>query len=229
MITYKLHLICHGLTEANLQGKYIGKLDEPLCDRGVEDLLTLQGTYRYPTAEAVYSSPLARCVQTAELLYPDVYLQIVDDLRELDFGTFDGCTAEELQNNPAFLAWLEDSATSAPPGGESGAQLFARIHNALDQILRNMMEEEISSAAVITHGGIIAMLLSACGLPKGSIEEWRAPHGEGFTISLSAQMWLRDGVFEVITMLPLEKGDDYQGWESDFDDPLIDDDWEETP
>ena len=68
MLTYKIHLLRHGLTRANLEGRYIGRTDLPLCPEGRAQLEKLRDTCEYPWAERVYTSPLLRARQTAELL-----------------------------------------------------------------------------------------------------------------------------------------------------------------
>ena len=60
----KLWLIRHGKTEGNKLSRYIGTTDEPLCQEGTEFLHKMD----YPKVQAVYVSPLKRCVQTAEIL-----------------------------------------------------------------------------------------------------------------------------------------------------------------
>ena len=62
----KLWLIRHGKTEGNKLSRYIGTTDEPLCQEGTEFLHKMD----YPKVQAVYVSPLKRCVQTAEILFP---------------------------------------------------------------------------------------------------------------------------------------------------------------
>lgn len=65
MITYKVHFIRHGMTQGNLEGKYIGSTDLPVCPEGYRQLDDLKAHYEYPKVEAVYSSPMLRCRQTA--------------------------------------------------------------------------------------------------------------------------------------------------------------------
>ena len=66
-----LYLIRHGLTQGNLEGRYIGQRENPpLSDRGRRELTERKETHPYPRAEALYTSPLLRCLQTAQILYP---------------------------------------------------------------------------------------------------------------------------------------------------------------
>lgn len=70
MITYKLHFIRHGMTEGNRQGLFVGRTDLPVSEEGFDQLALLRDTYDYPRVEAVYSSPLSRCRQTAGVPLP---------------------------------------------------------------------------------------------------------------------------------------------------------------
>lgn len=111
MLTYKIHFIRHGLTQANLEGRYIGsRTDLPLCPQGKAMLEQLCEDFRYPLVERVYTSPLLRARQSAEILFPDCAIKAVENLRELDFGDFEGRTAQELEQAPDFQQWI-----TAPP------------------------------------------------------------------------------------------------------------------
>ena len=58
-------LIRHGKTKGNLEKRYIGITDEPLTDEGAHELRQI----KYPDADIIISSPMLRCVQTAEIIY----------------------------------------------------------------------------------------------------------------------------------------------------------------
>ena len=80
MKSYTIHLIRHGITKGNLLGQYIGITDSPLSQQGIEQLLQKKEAGGYPQAQAYYTSPLSRCVDTLKLLYPDVHPTVVEDL-----------------------------------------------------------------------------------------------------------------------------------------------------
>ena len=91
MKNYRLSIFRHGLTKANLEGLYAGAgTDLPLCEEGIDQLKDLREEYRYPSVEAVFTSPLLRCTQTAEILFPGVKQYEVQDLREVHFGAVAG-------------------------------------------------------------------------------------------------------------------------------------------
>ena len=104
MKTFKLHLIRHGLTSGNLQGLYIGSgTDIPLCDEGRAQLAELKERFEYPQVDTVFSSPLMRAVETANILFPNATHQFsVHDLREAGFGVFENHPVKELVKNEDF-------------------------------------------------------------------------------------------------------------------------------
>ncbi len=86
-------LIRHGQTNGNLEHRYIGcRTDESLCVQGIERLHEKE----YPKVQRVYVSPMKRCIETAEIIYPNVPMEVVDDFRECDFGAFENKNYTEL-------------------------------------------------------------------------------------------------------------------------------------
>ena len=91
----KIWLIRHGMTEGNRYQRYIGVTDEPLCEEGRE----LLEKFTYPKPQAVFVSPLKRCLETAAILFGDPKVRIIDQLAECDFGEF-----ENKKNFPVIHA-----------------------------------------------------------------------------------------------------------------------------
>ena len=108
MKTFKLHLIRHGMTAGNLQGLYIGSgTDIPLCDEGRAQLAELKERFEYPQVDTVFSSPLLRAVETANILFPDAkHTFTVHDLREAGFGKFENKPVKELVHDEDFKKWI---------------------------------------------------------------------------------------------------------------------------
>lgn len=197
MRTYKIHLIRHGLTEGNLAGQYIGRTDLPVMPEGVTALSNLKKQIDYPFVDKIYSSPMLRCRQTANIIYPNREITVKDKLIEYDFGDFEGKTANELESNPAYLDWASGKIT-APPNGEDNTEFAKRICLGINEIVRDMMDNEIFEAAVFMHGGTIMMFLSTCALPRHSLVEWTVDNGRGYTISVTPSLYQRSGIVEVI-------------------------------
>ncbi|MBO5852689.1 MAG: histidine phosphatase family protein [Clostridia bacterium] len=197
MKTFKIHLIRHGLTEGNLKQQYIGATDLPLAATGVNELKRLKEETDFPRVDAVYSSPMLRCKQTAAILYPDKDIQTVDNMREIDFGDFEGKTANELELLPSYADWAAGRINAAP-NGEDNTDFAKRLCVGLNEIVRDMMSKGAEHAAVIMHGGAIMMLLSSCAVPRKSMVEWTCPAGSGFSILVTPSLYHSSGVVEVI-------------------------------
>ncbi len=201
MKTYKIHLIRHGLTDGNIEGKYIGnKTDLPLNDAAKDELLELRRTLDYPAVGRVYTSPLLRAVQTAQIIYPDYTPNVIEELTEYNFGDFEGKTAQELEKDPAYLEWASGK-TDAPPSGEKNSDFIKRLVLGLNRIVLDMMDKKITSSAVVLHGGAIMMLLAACGVPRKRPVEWTSEPGRGYSIMVTPSLYHSSGVIEVYDII----------------------------
>ncbi len=200
MKTLKIHLIRHGTTDANILGQYIGcKTDTPLSPEGLNELRLLKENMDYPEIDSLYSSPLLRCRQTAAVLFPENSVTVVENLKEYDFGDFEGKTATELENNADFLAWVSGKAT--PPNGEDNTDFIKRLCVALQQIVIDMIEKGKSESAVIMHGGAIMMLLGATAVPRHQAVEWTADAGRGYSLLITPSLYHKSGIVEVIDIV----------------------------
>ncbi len=203
MKSYIIHLIRHGMTEANVKGQYVGVTDTPLCEEGKEKLRSLRKNYEYPKVDVYYSSPLSRCIETCNIIYPDAKINIIDDLKECSFGDWEGKTTDELSKNEEFISWLEGGQQTSPPNGESGIDFQKRVCLAFSKIVDELMKSGTTSAAVFAHGGVIMTLLAAYGLPRASFYDWIVENGCGYSVRITPGLWMRDKVVEVYQKLPL--------------------------
>lgn len=197
MKTYKIHLIRHGLTDANLKGLYIGnKTDLPLCPEGLKQLKDMREDKEYPYIEKLYSSPMLRCIQSAAVIYPGFEPKIIEEISEYDFGDFEGKGATELEIMPEYADWTS-GRIPAPPSGEATSDFIKRQVLGLNMIVRDMMAENIRESAVIMHGGAIMMLLSACAVPRRHTAEWTSEPGGGYSIRVTPSLYHSSGIVEV--------------------------------
>lgn len=208
MRSYKLHLVRHGKTKANLEGRYIGgKSDIPVCKEGISELKSLYEAGGYPRVHLVFSSPMERCVGSAKILFPNREIEIIENLREYNFGDFEGKTATELDGRPDYAAWAAGQMP-APPNGESSKDFVARTALGLNEMIKIMMEREEYEAAAVMHGGSIMMLLAACGLPQQPPAMWTSENGCGYTILVTPSLYQKTGAVEVIGYVPAEAEDE---------------------
>lgn len=203
MKTLKIHLIRHGMTDANILGQYVGsRTDIPLSPEGVAELKILKDNNEYPLVDAVYSSPLMRCRQTAGVLYPEKAddIKIIDELKEYDFGDFEGKTAAQLEGTKAFSDWASGK-TAAPPNGESNEEFIKRICLGLNRVVCDMLERGVRHSAVMMHGGAIMMLLAATAVPRRKAVEWTSENGRGYSLLITPSLYHSSGVVEVYDII----------------------------
>ena len=202
MQSYTIHFVRHGLTKANIDAKYAGVWNIPVCEEGEKRLRDLKEKHKYPKVEKIYSSPLIRCIQTCNIIYPEVGPEIVEDLKEYNFGDWEGKPHRELVKNDKYVEWIKNNRESSPPGGESGIDFNKRVCNALENIIENSVKNQIKSSAIFSHGGVIARLLSIYGIPRAKHLDWMVDNGCGYSVRIMPSLWMRDKVFEVYAKLP---------------------------
>ena len=189
----ELILIRHGKTAGNLLGRYIGsRTDEPLCDEGREGLAGQQ----LPEVERLYVSPMKRCVETAEILWPGFdrkKMQKVTDLRECDFGDFENKNYKELSGNGDYQAWIDSNGTLPFPNGESMDAFKSRCLEAFARIVEDVSGAEqewiasgktgIFRAGIVVHGGTIMAILEQYGYPKAAYFDYQVKNGCGYRLT----------------------------------------------
>lgn len=150
-----VYLIRHGQTRWNVQGRYLGLTDMPLSDLGVQ---TAEAAAKAaPDPQLIFCSPLLRCKQTADIMFPDREKAVIEDLHECNFGNFEGRTADEMEHDSEYRRWVASGCSEDIPGGESIAGFHSRVCNALEAAVR--ANSAASSIAFVVHGGVIMSLL----------------------------------------------------------------------
>ncbi len=173
----KINLIRHGMTAGNLKKRYIGRTDEPLCDLGIEQIKA----GNYPPCKIAAVSPMKRCIETLNLIYPDVTPILRNDLRECDFGDFEGKNYKELAENADYQRWIDSGGVLNFPNGESIIGFKQRcIADFLDLV--RSVDEDIS---IITHGGTISAILENLAMEKRNFYEWSVANGEGYIVDFN--------------------------------------------
>ena len=202
MKSYKIHLIRHGLTEANEKGWYLGLTDLPLSPAGLTDLLEKKKSAVYPCGSRFFTSPLTRCQQTLAVLYPGCHPEIIEGLAECDFGDWDGRSAQELQQDSGFQRWIAGQQKSIP-GGEHADHFQQRVMTAFEGVVEQLMRSGDTDAVICTHGGVIMMIMAAYAYPKADLSQWGCESGCGFTLRITPGLWMREPVAEAIAYVPV--------------------------
>jgi broad specificity phosphatase PhoE len=164
-----VYYVRHGENEANLTRELSYRaVDHPLTERGVEQARRLAAFLAGspPLSAPVYSSPLRRAVQTAEIVADRLGLEVrvVEHFRELDVGRLDGRRDTEAwaSYESVLAAWRSGRREAAFPGGEDHRELVARVRHGLTQVVRTNGSawSGRDPVLVVAHGGIIRAALT---------------------------------------------------------------------
>jgi broad specificity phosphatase PhoE len=162
----RIYMARHGQTAYNAERRFQGQLPVALDDEGRAQSHALAEAAAAYEFVALWSSPLLRALQTAEIVAARIGLEPREDARlmETDAGAWTDRTFADVQAEaPAeFARFAALDPTFAFPGGESFAEQAVRVRTALDDIRRAQ-----TPALVVCHGVVIRLAL-ACYLPDGA-------------------------------------------------------------
>jgi len=177
-------LVRHGETAWNRERRVMGRLGTSLSERGRAQVASLAPLLSGLGAEAVWTSPLARARETAELIASalgDLPLHVDEDLTEIDYGAWEGQTFRELMADAAYHAYVRDPETAAAPGSrESLADVRDRVLGVLTRIAA---DRPGGRSIVVSHGDPIRLVLAAClGLSAREMRRLRVDTGAASAI-----------------------------------------------
>jgi alpha-ribazole phosphatase len=182
----KITFVRHGESEANLLGEFSNRGEKhPLTDRGIQQAEVLAGNLRGIPFTKIYSSPLFRARQTAQILSDSLGIpfEISDALREYDCGLLEG------RADPAAWAiywqvnntWLDGDWDVRIRGGESFTDMQARFV----PFIESLIAVNPGDVLIISHGGLYRLMLP---LVLGNIDhEWANDHPIENTASVLAE------------------------------------------
>lgn len=128
-MTITLYIIRHGATKSNKRHAYLGNTNEPLSNEGGEQIIFYNEAGKYPKEKdnlLIFSSPMLRCLQTKDILYPDTRAILLPEWKEIDFGRFEGKNYQDLNGDPDYQRWIDSGGVTAFPGGESRDEFVKR-------------------------------------------------------------------------------------------------------
>jgi 2,3-bisphosphoglycerate-dependent phosphoglycerate mutase len=180
-----LILVRHATTAASESGRNLGRRsDPPLADAGVRLATRLGGTLVSELAELPHdelrliSSPALRCRQTAGAIGRPLgiaadAIEVSAGLMEIDYGAWDGLTADECRARDPELraAWEADPYATRCPDGESGADVAGRAFAALAPVEAWLAADRARCAIVVAHNHVIR--LRQCDLLGWPMREYR--------------------------------------------------------
>ena len=139
----------------------------------------------YPAPDRVICSPKQRCIQTARIICGEgLPLFLEPELRETDFGKFEGKTYEELKDDADYLRWMESNGTGEIPGGESQAQMSERCIKGFCQQMEHLSQTACEQILFVVHGGTIMALLERFADPAQPFSAFYVENGEGYCLEI---------------------------------------------
>ena len=192
----RLYLVRHGTTTLNVENRYRGRRDIPLDAQGYQDAVDAARQLSNVGLSAVYTGPLRRTIATAQIIadearVPD--LRILHGLTNVDYGAWEGMTAEEaaMYDPEAFSLYRTSPSRAACPLGERLSDARQRMIAALQLISSRHPGETV---AAVTHAVMVRLtLVDLSGIDD---ESWRLPVGRG---SLT-EFHIHDGTTRLVAM-----------------------------
>ncbi len=182
-----VHLVRHGETEWNRDGRCQGVTDIPLTAKGRRQTEAVARAFASKRPGLILSSPLQRALETARRIanVHGLSCETVTVLREWDQGELEGLTGTQLLSDHTefFHRWQQDPAHTPPPGGETLLALQSRAWPVVDKLREHTSE---GSVVVVSHTMTIATILcAALGLDLGHIHHLRIDLASRSTIVFS--------------------------------------------
>ena len=194
----KIYLLRHGLTEYNLEKRYQGQRDIPLSEQG--RAMLCQADFE---PDKVYVSPLIRARQTAAVLFPKAEQVVVEDLKEMNFGSFEGKPYQVMEHDPDYLAWVEANCKTSNPDGERKDWFCDRSCAAFSKLVDQALAEHAPQLVIVAHGGTQMSVMERYAVPHKDYHDWCAPNAGGYV--LDADHWQDQHLLRVLETVQYTK------------------------
>jgi len=157
----RILLIRHGHVEGIKPGRFRGRADVPLTDRGVSEAAAVAGRIASAWRPIkVYTSPMKRCIDTGGAIAKacQVDAEILDDLNDIDYGAWQWKSYEEIQRAEPqrFTIWFARPPFTRFPDGESFQELVARSADALRLVVGRHSDDTV---VLVAHDSVNRALL----------------------------------------------------------------------
>ena len=193
-----IYLLRHGLTEYNAQKRYQGQRDIPLSPEGAAQLRKADFD-----PDVVYVSTLQRTSQTAKIVFPHAKLVVVDGLKEMCFGSFEGRNFIEMEHDPDYQAWVQANCESSCPDGERKEDFSNRICAAFSKLVDEALAKGKDRLVILAHGGTQMAAMERYGVPHQDYYKWCGPNAGGYV--LDAKDWTQKHILTVIKTVQYTK------------------------
>lgn len=155
-------LVRHGKTDWNEEGVFRGRIDVKLNECGIQQTKIIGEKLSEVQIVAIYSSPLSRAMETAEIIasFHNLHVKVLSEFIDIDFGRWQGLSMVEVKKRypDTYLRWQKYPHRVMIPGGENLDRIRERVIHGLEEILSRHPEETV---AIVSHGAVNKVLLCA--------------------------------------------------------------------
>lgn len=178
----RLYFIRHGETKYNSEGRFIGSTDLSLSHEGRQKIADKwEKLSSHIDAEMLFSSPMKRCTETANIIFPNMEPVLIDNFRELNFGVFEGKIYEEVKDLDIYKDFVETRGRIFIPDGESGISFGKRVLRGFFELISIMNDKDVNDSAIVCHGGVIMSLFSMLCRESDDFYYYHIDNGCGYS------------------------------------------------
>jgi broad specificity phosphatase PhoE len=189
----RLVLVRHGETVGNSSIRYFGATDVGLSDLGLWQMERVRGVLADERFDAVYTSSLQRTRVGARIIAPEVPATAIGGFDEINFGSWEGLTREEIRerDGPLFQRWTLADGNFTYPGGDTIASFRARVAETFRKLLPTAPERVL----IVAHKGVIRTIVSHLS-PLSSEDEaaWPIDLGSVHVLRSDGDRWHPEAV-----------------------------------
>jgi alpha-ribazole phosphatase len=195
-------LLRHGLTNENVQKRYVGWTDVGLNEKGISELQQFREK-NYPKPDYIFTSDLVRCMKTSEILFANQMYEASSLFREYHFGDWELKTYDDLKENQLYRNWIDSPSDYRPPQGETFIQFKERVLQGWDKLMIQFKHPEVNHMTLVTHGGVIRLLLSLFAPVEKDFWQWSVLFGEGVVLEATRNRMRGGGRCTSYRVVPL--------------------------
>ncbi len=192
-----LYLVRHAETVAG-EDRFVGVEDYELTLKGIEQSLTVGRFFLGEKVKIIFASPLGRAMKTGKIVQgfvPESEFIADDNLREMDFGKWDGLMRKDVQKKSPELykSWSRNPLVHLPPSAEKPEVVLARMKRFLEEIEKRHKNSEDQEFIGVSHKTALRILLAH--LQGMELSEYRTidvPNAKVFKLMYDGKQWILD-------------------------------------
>ncbi|PRP93541.1 histidine phosphatase family protein [Enhygromyxa salina] len=184
-MTMELTLVRHGETVGQSSIRLYGATDVALAPEGEQQVRATARRLLDHRFDAVFTSPLARAHRSAQVMlaaieHPQIDIEVVEGFREIDFGTWEGWTWDDVRERDpeGHARWASEGPAFRFPAGEARQAFVARVQAGVGPSIRARFSAGATRILTVVHKGVIkAIAADLLGVPFAELDQLDLPLG----------------------------------------------------